>query len=340
MADVFFRTFRNFDPPELVRLWNASYLGRGVAAPISCDIFDTAALAHTYFDPQGLIVAEHEGALLGFVHVGFGVNAEHTDLDHTQAVICAIVVDPQARGRHIGQQLLQEAELYARSQGATDLFAGPSPERDPFYTGIYGGSKPSGFLESHESLHPFLKENGFSEYEKHGVFQKNLQTSRDPIHVRLMNIRRKMEVDMTDQPHHVDWWWMVRMGRFDYLQFELRPKNGGEPVAGVSVIGLDFYIPTWNERAVGLLDLYVNENQRRKGYAQALLIEVGKRLKNEMVTLTEVHVPLVNQEVVKLVEGAGFAQIDTGIVYHKKLDSEISIAIEEESDESNPAEGQ
>ncbi len=321
MADVFFRTFRNFDPPELVRLWNASYLGRGVAAPISCDIFDTAALAHTYFDPEGLIVAEKEGGLLGFVHVGFCVNAEHTALDHTKAVICAIVVDPQSRGRQVGRQLLQEAENYARSKGATELFAGPSLERDPFYTGIYGGSKASGFLESHESLHPFLKASGFSEYEKHGVFQKNLQTSRDPINFRLINIRRKMEVNMTDQPHYVDWWWMVRMGRYDYLQFELCPKNGSEPVAGVSVIGLDFYIPTWNERAVGLLDLYVDEAQRRKGYAQALLIEVGRRLKNEMVTLTEVHVPLDKKDVVKLVEGAGFTQIDSGIVYHKALNT-------------------
>ncbi len=335
MTDVFFRTFRNFDTPELVRLWNASYLGRGVAAPISCDIFDTAALAQTYFDPEGLIVAEQEGRLLGFVHVGFGVNAEHTDLDHTQAVICAIVVDPEARGRYIGQQLLQKAEQYARSRGATDLHAGPSPERDPFYTGIYGGSKPSGFLESHESLHPFLKASGYTEREKHGVYQKNLQTSRDPIHFRLLNIRRKMEVDMTDQPHQVDWWWMVRMGRYDSLQFELCPKNGGDPVAGISVIGLDFYIPTWNERAVGLLDLYVAEDQRRKGYAQALLIEVGRRLKNEMVTLTEIHVPLARQDVVQLVEGIGYNQIDTGIVYHKKLETAGSSAPETEASSLN-----
>ena len=319
MPDACFRTFRNFDPPELVRLWNVSFLGRGVAAPITCDIFDTAALAHTYFDPQGLIVAEKQGKLLGFVHVGFGVNAEHTDLDYTQAVICAIVVDPEARNLNIGRGLLEQAEKYARSKGATDLFAGPSPERDPFYTGIYGGSRPSGFLESHTSLHPFLQSSGFTEYEKHGVFQKNLQTTRDPVNFRLMNIRRKMEIEITDQPHGVDWWWMVRLGRFDFIRFELRQKNGTEPVAAVSVFGLDFYIPTWNERAVGLLDLFVNKDQRRKGYGQALLIEIGRRLKQEMVTLTEVHVPLNHEGVVKLVEGAGFTRIDTGIVYHRKL---------------------
>lgn len=319
MSDVCFRKFRNSDPPELVRLWNVSYLGRGVAAPITCDIFDTAALVHTYFDPQGLIVAEQQGKLLGFVHVGFGVNAEHADLDHTQAVVCAIVVDPQARNSRIGCRLLEQAEKYARSKGATDLYAGPSPGRDPFYTGIYGGCRPSGFLESHTSLHPFLQSFGFSEYEKHGIFQKNLQTSRDPVNFRLMNIRRKMEIELTDQPFNVDWWWMIRMGRYDYLRFELRQKNGVEPVAGISVIGLDFYIPAWNERAVGLLDLFVEEDQRRKGYAQALLIEIGRRLKLEMVTLAEIHVSLNSQPVVKLVEGAGFTQIDTGIVYHKKL---------------------
>lgn len=324
MPDVCFRTFRNSDPPELVRLWNVSFLGRGVAAPITCDIFDTAALAHTYFDPQGLIVAEREGTLLGFVHVGFGVNAEHTDLDHTQAVICAIVVDPEARNLNIGRGLLEQAGQYARSKGATDLFAGPSPERDPFYTGIYGGSRPSGFLESHTSLHPFLKSFGFEEYEKHGVFQKDLQASRDPVNFRLMNIRRKMEIELTDQPHAIDWWWMVRLGRYDYIRFELRQKVGTKPVAAVSVFGLDFYIPTWNERAVGLLDLFVNQDQRRKGYGQALLIEIGRRLKQEMVTITEVHVPLDSEALVKLVQGAGFTQIDSGIVYHQKLDNTSS----------------
>ena len=319
MSDACFRKFRNTDPPELVRLWNASFLGRGVAVPITCEIFDTAALAHTYFDPLGLIVAEKEGKLLGFVHVGFAVNAEHTDLDYTQAVICAIVVDPEARKLRIGHGLLKEAAKYARSKGATDLFAGPSPERDPFYTGIYGGSRPSGFLESHTSLHPFLESYGFNEFERHGVFQKNLQTSRDPVNFRLMSIRRKMEIELTDQPQEIDWWWMVRMGRYDYLRFELREKTGTETVAAISVLGLDFYIPAWNERAVGLLDVFVKEDQRRKGYGQALLVEIGRRLKNEMVTLTEVHVPLNCEAVIKLVEGAGFTQIDTGIVYHQKL---------------------
>ena len=300
-------------------MWNHSYHGRGVASPISPDIFDVAALAHTYFDPQGLILAILDGRPIGFVHVGFSVNAAHTQLDLTQAVVCAIVVEPEHRHSQVGSQLLDQARQYARSRGATDLFAGPSPGRDPFYTGIYGGSRPSGFLQSHESIGPFLLQQGFTEYEKHNIYQKDLQNSRDPINFRLMNIRRKMELKLTDQPSQVDWWWMVRMGRYDYLRFELYPRGGNEPVAGVSVIGLDFYVSSWHERAVGLLDLFVLESERRKGYAQALLIELGRRLKEEMITLAEIHVPCSKPEVMQLIESTGFQQIDLGIVYHQQL---------------------
>jgi len=319
MSDLHFRPFRNFDPPELVRLWNVSYNGRGVASPITPDIFDVAALAHTYFDPQGLIVAEQDDRLVGFVHVGFCVNAEHTDLDYSKAVVCAIVVEPAERHLHIGSQLLERAREYARSKGATELFAGPSPGRDPFYSGIYGGSRPSGFLESHESIGPFLRQQGFDEIERHAIYQKELQNSRDPVNFRLITIRRKMELQLTDQPSHVDWWWLVRMGRYDYLRFEMLHKETGETVAGISVIGLDFYIPSWNERAVGLLDLFVLEKERRKGYAQALLVELGRRLKDDMVTLAEIHVPFEKPEVRDLVESAGFQHIDTGIVYYQSL---------------------
>tara|TARA_R100000789_G_scaffold98395_1_gene102177 strand:- start:12173 stop:13162 length:990 start_codon:yes stop_codon:yes gene_type:complete len=320
MADVQIRTFRNFDPPELVRLWNSAYQSRGVAAPITADIFDSTVLAHLYFDPAGLIVAELEEHLVGFVHVGFCVNATHTDLDQTQAVICAIVVDPQHQHEDIGTKLLEAARDYARKSGAEILFAGPSPGRDPFYGGIYGGSRPSGFLHSQPSLNGFFSQNGFEEFERHGIFQKDLQNSREPINFRLSTIRRKTDLRLIEDEQAHKWWWNVRRSRFDMLRFELLPKNQLEPVvAAISVYGLDFYIASWNHRAVGMLDLQVLEEYRRKGYGQALLIEVGRRLKDEMITLLEVHAPLENEAMVKLIEGAGFTQIDTGIVYRQKL---------------------
>ncbi|TWT62416.1 GNAT family N-acetyltransferase [Rubinisphaera italica] len=320
MADVQIRTFRNFDPPELVRLWNSAHQSRGVAAPISADIFDSTVLAHLYFDPAGMIVAQQGQNLVGFVHVGFCSNETRTALDHTQAVICAIVVDPQHQHEDIGTQLLSAARDYAQTSGATILFAGPSPNRDPFYSGIYGGSRPSGFLASQPSLDGFLLQNGFEAFERHGIFQKDLQNTREPINFRLSTIRRKTELRLIEDEQTDDWWWNVRRARFDMLRFEMLPKNQLEPiVAAITVYGLDFYISNWNHRAVGMLDLFVMEDHRRKGYGQALLVEVGRRLKDEMITLLEIHAPLENEAMVKLIEGAGFTQIDTGIVYRQKL---------------------
>ncbi|MCG6157813.1 GNAT family N-acetyltransferase [Rubinisphaera margarita] len=319
MPEVQIRTFRNFDPPHLVRLWNTAYQSRGVAAPISPDIFDIAVLAVPFFDPAGLIVAEINDELVGFAHVGFCVNEAHTALDHSQAVLCTIVVDPDHRHEDIGTRLLEQARNYARGKGAEVLFAGPSPERDPFYNGIYGGSRPSGFLESQPSLIEFLTASGFEPVEQHGVFQKDLTTTREPINLKLVAIRRRMELQLGEDHRIEDWWWAARLGRYELLRFDLVPRNQLQAVASITVLGLDFFVSNWNHRAVGMLDLIVAEEERRKGYGQSLLIEVGRRLKDEMITLLEIHAPLQQAEMVKLITGAGFTQVDTGVVFRQDL---------------------
>ncbi|MCA8988135.1 MAG: GNAT family N-acetyltransferase, partial [Planctomycetaceae bacterium] len=125
-------------------------------------------LSAVYFDPRGLIVAETDSGLIGFVHVGFCVNADLTALDHSQAVICAIVVAPEFRQQGVGTALLEAAAEYALGAGASMLYAGPSPLRDPFYTGIYGGSRCSGFLASQPELGALLEKGGFEPFERHG----------------------------------------------------------------------------------------------------------------------------------------------------------------------------
>jgi ribosomal protein S18 acetylase RimI-like enzyme len=55
----------------------------------------------------------------------------------------------------------------------------------------------------------------------------------------------------------------------------------------------------------------------RKGYAQALLVETCRRLKDELVTLAEAHAVESNLPVIKLLESCGFTRVDTGVVYVK-----------------------
>ena len=84
------------------------------------------------------------------------------------------------------------------------------------------------------------------------------------------------------------------------------------------MVGLDCYLGCWNERAVGFTDLYVTPDLRGKGYAQTLVLEVIRRLRQELVTRVELHVPADAPEVEKVADACAMQQVDMGIAYVKK----------------------
>ena len=81
------------------------------------------------------------------------------------------------------------------------------------------------------------------------------------------------------------------------------------------MVGLDAYANCWNEQAIGLVDLWVDEKHRRQGYGQALLLEVVKRLRKETVTRLTANVEDEDVAAKKVFESVGFTKIDEGVVY-------------------------
>lgn len=312
-----YRSFLNSDPPELVRIWHASQLGRGAADGFTPDALDALIFAQPYFDSQGLIIACDNNRIVGFIHASFGVNDAQTDLDSSRGIICLVCVHPDYRRKKIGTALVKRAEKYLEHRGAKTIFAGPAKDLDPFYLGLYGGSRPSGFLLSDEPADPFFKALGYEADQNHFVYQRPTSLPGKSVSFRMVGIRRKMELKVSEEPDNYTWWWSTRYGRLDTLRFLMKPKAGGDPVAGLTIVGLDLYIIKWQERCVGITDIYVNEESRRKGYAQALIHDVCRRLKEQQVTTVEAHAPEANQPAVKLLTSAGFIQVDSGIVYRR-----------------------
>jgi ribosomal protein S18 acetylase RimI-like enzyme len=314
-----YRTFSNSDPARVVALWNGCPLGRGAATGVSVDVFETLNFAQPYFDRNGLILACEGNQVVGFLHAGFGANADESALSHESGMICAVLVHPTFRRHGIARELVTRAEAYLRRLGAQSIYAGPSEPRDPFFFGLYGGSCPSGFLESDVDAAPFFTALGYEPVERHAVLQCDLTRQRTPMSYRFANVRRKMELAISAEPEHVTWWWATRYGRLeDTLQFVLRSKDDPGDMAEVTVSALDLYLTPWQQRAVGITHLRTRETELRKGYAQALLIETCRRLKDELVTLAEAHALESNTPVLKLLESCGFMRIDTGVVYRRK----------------------
>jgi len=288
-----------------------------VASGISTEAFETFNFSQPYFDPKGLIVATEGTEVVGFVHAGFGSNADGSALSYESGVICAVLVHPGYRRQGIGRELVARAESYLTEVGAASIYAGPAEPRDPFYFGLYGGSQPSGFLESDPDAAPFFQSLGYEPVERHAVFRCDLEHQRAPMNFRLASLRRKMEVVAAHQPPDATWWWYTRFGRLESLRFVLRPRDGEAHVAAMTIVGLDLYLTAWQERVVGFAELDVLPTEHRKGYGQMLVLDVCKRLKEELVTHVEAHAPEANEAVSKLLLSAGFVRVDTGIVFRR-----------------------
>ena len=311
-----YRAFRNYDPPQILRLWEQAGLGHGAAQSLSNDLsFDMVNYSQTYFDRNGLILAVDDGSPVGFVHAGFGCSADGNSLDDSTGVICAVVVHPDHRRQGIGRELVSRAETYLKGKGATQILAGSSRKTDSFYFGLYGGAQPAGFLQSDESAAPFFTSQGYEATGRYAITSRQM-SDRDPVHFRTTIIRRKWELVLVDHPDPCSWWWMCRYGRLDAVYCVLVPKAGeAPPVAGVTIVGLDAYANSWNEQAIGLVDLWVDEKYRRQRFGQALLLEVIKRLRKETVTRLTANVEDNDVAARKVFESVGFSKIDEGVVF-------------------------
>ena len=119
---------------------------------------DAHAWGTAIFEAAGLIVAEREGRIVGFVHAGFGpdvpvVRRRPLQLSHEVGTVAMLIVEPGPDDHDIALGLLAAAEDYLRARGAKVLYAGGLFPLNPFYWGIYGGSEGTGILSGHQAFH-------------------------------------------------------------------------------------------------------------------------------------------------------------------------------------------
>lgn len=315
-----YRPFHNTDPPKLTELWNFARLGPGAAVEFSNDALDMLVLSEPYFDRRGLIVACEGAEVVGFAHAGFGANAAGTGQSKEAGVICAAVVRVDYRRQGIGRELVRRAEAYLREAGATEIYAGESGTRNPFYLGLYGGAEGAGFLETDPNAAPFFTALGYVPAERHLIYRRDITAKKDPFDPRCVTIKRTMKFGVMDAPPNANWWWMTRHGRFESLTFALLPTDGSPPPAFVTCWGMELHAMTRGQRTVGLTDVFVADPFRKKGFAKLLMSEVIRRLREDTVTHVEVTIRDDNTPAINLFRGLSFEQQDAGVVY--RLDGE------------------
>jgi ribosomal protein S18 acetylase RimI-like enzyme len=314
-----FRSFRNSDPPALVKLWNQAIPVCGSVRPLRVHELDTHALGTAHFDSAGLIVAERDGRIVGFVHAGFGPDlpidsTRPFELCHELGTIAMLVVEPGLDDQGLVSGLIDAAQRYLRSRGAKVVYAGGLFPLNPFYWGLYGGSEGSGVLSGQERFTSVLLEQGYEPVSTTVLLEADLSVHepRDP---RTALIRRLTQIEFLDDALPTDWWQNVALGDFQLMSARLLMKADGTQVAQAQAWDMGWFGREDGRALIGLINVDVPPAQRRKGYGRFLISEIFRRARENLISSVAVATSTENEPALALYASLGFQPVDESTLY-------------------------
>jgi ribosomal protein S18 acetylase RimI-like enzyme len=314
-----FRAFRNGDPPALADLWNRGVPERAVVRPLSAHEFDERVISKLHFESDGLILAEDDGRLLGFVHAGFGpvsaIGPSHR-LDRELGTVAMLVVDPEIDDPSLELGLLAEAEKYLLSRGAKVLYAGGQIELSSFYWGVYGGSESAGALETHRAFDRAPKSAGYEPVAQTLLMEADLAAPefRDP---RSALFRRQTRLEIIEDAIPANWWEALALGYCQITRFRVLAKVDERELARASTWDMASFGRLDGKARTGLIDVEVAEEERRKGYGRFLIGEILRHCRSQWGEVVALQVRSTNLPALALYEGMGFDVVDRATLYRK-----------------------
>jgi ribosomal protein S18 acetylase RimI-like enzyme len=313
---ISFDCFRNDDPPRLADAWRATDLGPAALQPMTSAALEAAVFSKPYFDRRGLIVARDGDRLVGFAHAAFGPNADRSLLDHSLGTTLLVVVPPHEQRRAIEDGLLAGCEAYLRTQGATSIRGGGTPDLGGFYLGLYGGSDLPGILDSSPGMQAVFLRNGYTPAERIAVLRRPLAGFRPPVNRLQLAIRRATSLRAIDEPARRTWWEAATTTGIALRRYELRGEADGL-LGSASFWDVQPLAAAWGVNLAGLIRVDIEGTRRRQGLANYLVAEALHDLAEEGHTLAEAHVADDNAPAAKLFEKLGFKATDHGTVFSR-----------------------
>jgi GNAT superfamily N-acetyltransferase len=271
------------------------------------------------FEAAGLIVAERDGRIVGFVHAGFGPELPVDDtrpfhLSHEMGTIAMLLVWPGLDDPEVVPGLLAAAESYLCTRGAKVIYAGGQFPLNPFYWGLSGGSEGSGILSAHESFHRALTDRGYQPAGSIVLLEADLN-SLEPRDPRATAIRRQTQLEFTEDALPAHWWEASALAEFPLTDARLLTRPDGVELARAATWDMLGFDREDGRVRIGLIRVEVPPEHRRKGYARFLIGEIFRRARSNLVDLVEVQTDAANQPALALYTSLGLQPIERSTLY-------------------------
>ncbi len=314
-----YRTFHNTDPPVLTDLWRSRHGQSGLAESVSPDLFEQFVYAKLYFDYDGLIIARDGDRPVGFAHAAFGPNEAEDAISTELGVVCLVLVRPDCEEAEVAAGLVRQCETYLQGHGAKVIYGGGIPPLNGFYLGLYGGSELPGVLDSDPIARAAFDALGYREIDRTMILHRDLEGFQAPMDRQQMQIRRRMFVEVTDDPRTRTWWEACTVGGFELTRFELISRQAKTVLARAVFRSME---PAGafgqSGPSAGLIALSVEESARRRGLAVFLLSEAFRHLNRQGIAAIEAQAMQHNLAALAMYEKLGFRQVGQGGVFRKE----------------------
>jgi hypothetical protein len=313
------REFRNTDPRQLVAVWQAHHALSGIHTPLSNTAFESCVASKPYFDPRGLLVAEGEKGLEGFVHVGFGGTFDGSDMSKRRAFLSALCVLPSESADRVAEQLFIAAERYALEQGATDMVAVGEPPDVPFYLGFAPGDGNLGVLAEEKQTQRWLSRFGFIPASQCDGWELVLGQYRQPMDRNQMQIRRQTYVNKMLSEPDLSWWHSCILGQADLLAFQLTLRDENRIHSRVIFWQYDPFLVGSASAPLRLWPMDVPAVEEEREHLLYLLSESLRQLQLERFPAVRYSADASDPNTAGLLQRLGFRLRQNGMRYRKSL---------------------
>jgi hypothetical protein len=195
------RYFRNYDAPTVAQLWSARRRELGGDPPVSQTAMEVIVLGRPYFSAKNLLIAESEGATVGYAH--WVLSAENPHI----SVIAGLATTAIANRDEIARLLIERVVEESKLAGATEVLFGQAPEHWTGYAGLDRCGTGSGISQHDLITRRWAEQNNFlpaRELVSHSLL---LASYRPAFDRELLALRRTATVDrrrdVTDQSFRI-----------------------------------------------------------------------------------------------------------------------------------------